>query len=91
MHISPTMHYNARHSYKTIHIIIKGLMNLLHGSISFLPGRISSLTLSVLISSALTNYVSFHVCNIGTGAGRSTCSGTMKLNRFCSWEVESFQ
>ena len=69
---------------KSIHIIIQELMNLLHG-IGFLPGRISSLTLLVLMSSVLTNYVSVHVC---TGAGRrSTCSGTMKLNRFCSWEV----
>ena len=46
--------------------------------ISFLPGRISSLTLLVLMSSILTNYVhvSVHVC---TGAGRSTCGGTMKF------------
>ena len=29
--------------------------------IRFLPGRISSLTLSVLTSSVLTNYVSVHV------------------------------
>ena len=52
--------------------------------ISFLPGRISSLTLLVLMSSILTNCVSVHVC---TGAGRSTCGGIMKLNRFHSWEV----
>ena len=36
-------------------------MNLLHRT-SFLPGRISSLTLSVLMSSVLTNYASVHVC-----------------------------
>ena len=52
--------------------------------ISFLPGRISSLTLLVLMSSILTNYVSVHVC---TGAGRSTRGETMKFNRFHSWEV----
>ena len=46
---------------KSIHIIIQELMNLLHRN-SFLPGRISSLTLSVLMSSVLTNYVSAHVC-----------------------------
>ena len=52
--------------------------------ISFLSGRISWLTLLVLMSSILTNYVSVDVC---TGAGRSTCGGTMKFNRFHSWEV----
>ena len=44
---------------KSIHIIIQELMNLLH---SFHPGRISSLPLSVLMSSVLTNYVIVHVC-----------------------------
>ena len=54
-------------------------MNLLQGN-KFLPGRISSLTLSVLMSSVLTNYVRVHVCiYIGTGAGRSTGSGTMSF------------
>ena len=38
--------------------------------ISFLPGRISLLTLSVLMLSVLTNYVSVHVC---TGAGCRDC------------------
>ena len=33
----------------------------LNGTVSFLPGRISSLTLSVLMSSVLTNYVRVHV------------------------------
>ena len=61
MHISPAMHYNAGHSYK-----INGHYNtgadefFLHGN-EFLPGRISSLTLSVLMSSVLTNYVRVHV------------------------------
>ena len=56
--------YIAGHS---IHIIIQELMNL---EISFLPGRIYLLTLSVLMSSVLTNYVSVHVhMYIGTGAG----------------------
>ena len=59
MHIGPTIHYNAGHSYKII--IIQELMNLLHGN-NFLPGRISSLTLLVLMSSVLTSYVSVHVC-----------------------------
>ena len=27
---------------------------------------------------------------IGTGGARSTCSGTMNFNRFCSWEVYCF-
>ena len=52
--------------------------------ISFLPGRISSLTLSVLMLSVLTPYVSVHVC---TGAGRTTCGGTMKLIRFHSGSI----
>ena len=52
--------------------------------ISFLPGRISSLTLSALMLSVLTPYVSVHVC---TGAGRSTCGGTMKLIRFHSGSI----
>ena len=57
--------------------------------IRFLPGRISSLTLLVLMSSVLTNYICKCTCMyIGTGAGRSTCSGTM--NRFCSREVQLF-
>ena len=38
------------------------------------------------MSSVLTNYVSVHVY-IRTGSGRSTWTGTMKLNRFFSWEV----
>ena len=39
------------------------------------------------MTSVLNNYVSVHVyiMYIGTGAGRSICSGTM--NRFCSREV----
>ena len=45
---------------KSIHIIIQELMNLLHGN-KFSPGRTSSLTLSVLMSSVLTNYVSVNV------------------------------
>ena len=58
-------------------------MSLLHGK-SFLLGRISSLTLSVLMLSVLTPYVSVHVC---TGAGLSTCGGTMKLIRFHSGSI----
>ena len=58
-------------------------MNLLHGK-GFLLGRISSLTLSVRMLSVLTPYVSVHVC---TGAGLSTCGGTMKLIRFHSGSI----
>ena len=43
---------------KSIHIIILELMNLLDGI--FVPGKFSSLILSVLMSSVLTNYVSVH-------------------------------
>ena len=46
---------------KSIHIIIQELINLLHGN-KFSPWEDSSLTLSVLMSSVLTNYVSVHVC-----------------------------
>ena len=45
---------------KSIHIIIQVLMNLLHGN-KFLPGRISSLTPSVLMPSVLMNHVRVHV------------------------------
>ena len=46
--------------------------------------RISSLILLVLMSSVLTNYASVHVCAV---ADRSTCSGTMNMNRFCSYNL----
>ena len=65
---------------KSIHIIIQELMNLLHGN-KFSPWEDFFVN---PFGSVLTNYVSVHV---RTGAGRSTCGGTMKLNRFCSWEV----
>ena len=65
---------------KSIHIIIQELMNLLHGN-KFSPWEDFFVN---PFGSVLTNYVSVHVC---TGAGRSTCGGTMKLNRFRSWEV----
>ena len=55
MHIN---HYNQVIATKSIHIIIQELMM----EIYFLPGTISSLTLLVLMSSVLTNYVSVHVC-----------------------------
>ena len=66
---------------KSMHIIIQELMNFLHAN-KFSPWEL--LTLSVLMSSVLSNYVSTCMY-ISTGAGRSTCSGTMK--RFCSREV----
>ena len=62
---------------KSIHIIIQELMNLLHGN-KFSPWEDFFVN---PFGSVLTNYVSVHVC---TGAGRSTCGGTM---RFHSWEV----
>ena len=65
---------------KSIHIIIQELMNLLHGN-KFSPWEDFFVN---PFGSVLTNYVSVHVC---TGAGRSTCGGTMKFNRFHSWKV----
>ena len=62
---------------KSIHIIIQELM---HGN-KFSPWEDFFVN---PFGSVLTNYVSVHVC---TGAGRSTCGGTMKFNRFHSWEV----
>ena len=55
MHISPTVHYSAGHSYvQNQYTLILELMNCCI-EIRFLPGRISSLTLLVLM------YVSGHV------------------------------
>ena len=65
---------------KSIHIIIQELMNLLHGN-KFSPWEDFFVN---PFGSDVTNYVSVHVC---TGAGQSTCGGTMKLNSFHSWEV----
>ena len=42
--------------------------------------------LPVWNSSGMLHFFSL-IPYIGTGSGQSTCSGTMKLNRFCSWEV----
>ena len=52
-------------------------MNLLHGK-KFSPWEDFFVN---PFGSVLTPYVSVHVC---TGAGRSTCGGTMKLIRFHS-------
>ena len=52
-------------------------MNLLHGN-KFSPWEDFFVN---PFGSVLTPYVSVHVC---TGAGRSTCGGTMKLIRFHS-------
>ena len=49
MDISPTIHYNAGHYKINTHYNT--------GADEFLPERISLLTLSVLMSSVLTNYV----------------------------------
>ena len=63
-------------------------MNLLHGN-TFSPLEdffVNSFSSDVISPNQLCRCI--HVCTyIGTGAGRSTCSGTMNLNRFCSWEV----
>ena len=55
-------------------------MNLLHGK-RFSPWEDFFVN---PIGSVLTPYVSVHVC---TGAGRSTCGGTMKLIRFHSGSI----
>ena len=52
---APSLHRESTDS------LILELMNLLHGN-KILPGRISSLTLLVLMSSVLTNYESVRVC-----------------------------
>ena len=85
MHISTTIHYIAGHNYKINTHYNTGADEFVAWKV---PGRISSLILSVLRQSVLTNYVRVYVFTyIGTGAGRSTCSGTMNLKRFYSWEV----
>ena len=64
---------------------------------SFLPGRISSLTLLVLMSSVLTNYVSVHECLSGYRASSlyhlSVVSGICKLsqNKEKNSEIGYFQ
>ena len=55
-------------------------MNLLHGN-KFSPWEDFFVN---PFGSVLINYVSVHVC---TGAGRSTCGGTMKLIRFHSGSI----
>ena len=77
MHISPTIHYNAGQS---IHVIIQELMNLLRGN-KFSPREDFFVNPFGSDVTVLTNHESVHEY-VGTGFGRSTCSGTMKLNRF---------
>ena len=79
MHISPKMQGIGT---KSIHI----MMNLLHGN-KFSPQEdffINPFSSDVISPNQLCNFTCMY---IGTGSGQSTCSGTMKLNRFCSWEV----
>ena len=64
MHISPTIHYNAGHSYKINTHCNTEADEFWCIEISFLPGKISSLTPSVMTSSVLTNYVSVYVCTV---------------------------
>ena len=73
---------------KSIHIIIQELMNLLHRN-KFSPWKDFFLN---PFGSDVISPNPLHVCKctctcmyISTGAGRSTCSGTMK--RLCSREV----
>ena len=66
--------------------IIQELMNLLHGN-KFSPWQdffINPFGSDVINPNQLCKCSYMYVC---TGAGRSTCGGTMKLNRFHSWEV----
>ena len=84
MFISPTIHYNAGlTATKSIHIIIQELMNLLHGN-KFSPWEdffVNPFSSDVISPNQLCKCTCMY---ISTGAGRS---GTMKLNRFCSWEI----
>ena len=71
---------------KSMHIIIQELMNLLHGN-KFSPWEdffVNPFGSDVINPYQLCKCSYMYVC---TGAGRSTCGGTMKLNRFHSWEV----
>ena len=66
--------------------IIQELMNLLHGN-KFSPWEdffINPFGSDVINPNQLCKCSYMYVC---TGAGRSICGGTMKLNRFHSWEV----
>ena len=70
---------------KSMHIILE-LMNLLYGN-KFSPWEdffVNPFRSDVISPNQLCECTCMY---IGRGAGRSTCSGTMKLNRFCSWEV----
>ena len=61
-------------------------MNLLHGN-KFSPWEdffVNPFGSDVISPNQLYKCTCMY---IGTGAGRSTCSGTMNLNNFCSWEV----
>ena len=74
---------------KSIHIIVQELMNLLHGN-KFSPWEdffVNPFGSDIISPNQLCKCTC--MC-IGTGSGQSTCSGTMKLNRFCSWEVKLF-
>ena len=81
MHISPTIQVTAT---KSIHIIIRELMNLLHRN-KFSPWEdffANPFGSDVISPNQLCKCTCMY---LSTGAGRSTCSGTMK--RFCSREV----
>ena len=71
---------------KSIHIIVQELMNLLHGN-KFSPWEdffVNPFGSDIISPNQLCKCTC--MC-IGTGSGQSTCSGTMRLNRFCPWEV----
>ena len=61
-------------------------MNLLHGN-KFSPWEdffVNPFGSDVINPNQLCKCSYMYVC---TGAGQSTCGGTMKLNRFHSWEA----
>ena len=66
---------------KSIHIIILELMNLLHGN-KFSPWEdffVNPFSSDVISPNQLCTCTCTY---IGTGSGRSTCSGTINFNRF---------
>ena len=68
---------------KSVHIIIQELMNLLRGDRFSLweDFFVNPFGSDVISPNRLCKCTCMY---ISTGSGRSTCSGTMKLNRFCS-------
>ena len=82
MHISPTMHYNAGHSYKINTHYNTGADEFGNKFSPWEDFFINPFGSDVISPNQLCKCTCMY---ISTGAGRSTCSGTMK--RFCSREV----